>query len=262
MRPIAFSVISPEHPPPTGAGTPVSLHATLARLISQALGAHHASLLATPIVGANGRIEWCTGLPGEVVGPSELDPASRAALRQRADALLTDLRRLQLRLSAEGPASRATARLLTQAVDLDLDACLHDVGGQPVLAPWGAEMRASAAPATAVVAPAVAPAPAAEAAARPAANTPPVAADSPAPSIPTPATSQAAASSSARRGGLHAAASLLLLLAGGGALAAALHARQPADAAIAARIDALTRGNADLGLTVDRARNAKCSRIP
>lgn len=250
MRTIAFSVSDPARPSPAGHASPAALHATLAGLVSRSLSTQHASMLATPLVGADGRVDWCTGLPGEVVSPSELNPTDRAALRQRADALLADLRRLQARLNAEGPASRATARLLTQALDLEMDACLHAVGGQPVLAPWGITPRVSAAPAAAVAPQAMAP--------QPETNTPTGIAHPPAPSEPI----QAAALPSIRRGGLHAVVSLLLLLAGGGALAAVLHARQPADAAIAARIEALTRGNADLGKGLERKRSEKCGRLP
>ncbi|MCK6433128.1 MAG: hypothetical protein L6Q68_08860 [Aquabacterium sp.] len=213
------------------------MHATLVGLIVHSLGARHAALLARPVDRGDGRVDWYTGLPGQIVGPFDIAPAALAGLRQKAEELLADLRRLQSRLNTEGPASRATARLLSQVIDVDLDTGLHAVGGEPVLAPWGAAPRPATAPIgiTASLFPDASNAP----------TSPPI----------------SVTRRTASRTLPHAAGSLLLLLVGGSALAAALLTRPTANPALTARIDALKRGNAELGQAMDRLKSGKCKPI-
>lgn len=230
MRPIAYSPADPARPPGADPGAAASVHATLQALVVRVLGSAHAAMLARPVPRPDGGIDWFTELPGDIAAPASLSPTDREALRRLAEPRLADLAALQRRLAAEGPASRATARLLAQALDLDLDTCLHGVGGQPVLAPWGAVRTAPTLDRPAAAEPAVPASP-------PSATTAPV---SPGPNR------------------VHAVASVLLLVTGCGAFSAALQHRQAVEPAAATRLQALASRNAALAAGIDRARAGDC----
>lgn len=109
----------------------------LSSVLASRLGRQHAALLAIPVPADNGETDWTTTLSGPVVPAAALQEAERAALLQRAERMLADIRGLAARLRDDGAATAPVAAMIEQAVRTPPGDWLFSVSGQPVLAMWG-----------------------------------------------------------------------------------------------------------------------------
>src|SRR5690242_753962 len=110
----------------------VGAYDQLASIIRDRLSRRHASVLATPQIEPSGEITWSTALEGPVTREDELAPEARQALRQQAEGLLEDIRKLAASLYAEGRAAfQIVAQMLDYATRTPSGHWLYSVGGEP-----------------------------------------------------------------------------------------------------------------------------------
>lgn len=143
----------------------VAAHRQLTTVLASRLGAAHAGLLALPRLDPNGqRIDWYTGLPGNIRRVADLPPEEQAPLRAAADRLIADVDGLARSLTGAGGTGELVGRMLALAVRTPGAEHLHAVGDQPVLVLWAHEGEdVAAAPVVPMTAPpAPPPAPVAE----------------------------------------------------------------------------------------------------
>lgn len=139
------------------AGRPVpELHAQIAAVLASRLGPDHAALLARPQRSASGGWSWVSEHAGPALPAAQLPGPARAALEERAQRLVADIRQLAQQMRQDGPASQQVAQMLEAAAQHPPGGSLYSVGGAPVLVLWGHEAGAAAAPAAVTPGPAAA----------------------------------------------------------------------------------------------------------
>ena len=126
------------HYQPLTSGSPpdAALHRRLTETIRRRLPAVTASLLAEPVVTADGRTtEWYSDLSGQPVPLASLPPSERAAADNLLAERLRSLSALADRLAAGGESELAQA--LRQALSYPGEETVYVIDGQPVLTFWG-----------------------------------------------------------------------------------------------------------------------------
>ena len=127
----------------------LTAHEQIAEILRSRLGRHHAELLASPRIEADGDVTWTTALPGEVIAAKDLPEERRLKLRQRAERMLSDIRGLGAQMRTEAAATALVGQMIEQVTSLPSGDWLYSVGDKPVVVMWGHSDSPPVAPAVA-----------------------------------------------------------------------------------------------------------------